>query len=80
MLTIEQAARLTGVANTTLTRAIEAGWLAARRTDGGFRIDPAELQRAYEIRAETPETVTATGAVFNYWLTTRDVVLPAPSR
>jgi excisionase family DNA binding protein len=63
-LTLGQAAKLAGVGKTTLTRAIKSGRLSAeRREDGGYRIDPAELARVYEITLETPETVTATGGV-----------------
>ena len=46
MLTLGQAARLTGTSRTTLTRAIKAGRLSAtRRDDGVYAIDPAELAR-----------------------------------
>jgi hypothetical protein len=58
MVTLGQAARLTGLGKTTLTRAIKAGRLSAsRRDDGSYEIDPAELSRVYSIRTETPETV-----------------------
>jgi hypothetical protein len=58
MLTLGQAARLTGLGKTTLTRAIKAGRLSAsRRDDGSYEIDPAELSRVYSIRTEIPETV-----------------------
>jgi excisionase family DNA binding protein len=58
MLTLGEAARLTGLGKITITRAIKAGRLSAtRRDDGAYRIDPAELSRAYSIRTETPETV-----------------------
>ena len=64
MLTLGQAARLTGTSKTTLTRAIRAGRLSAtRRDDGGYRIDPAELARVYDVTPVTPvtpATVTAT--------------------
>ena len=64
MLTLGQAARLTGTSKTTLTRAIKAGRLSAtRREDGGYSIDPAELARVYEIKPETIETGGATGGV-----------------
>jgi excisionase family DNA binding protein len=64
MLTLGQAARLTGTSKTTLTRAIRAGRLSAtRREDGGYRIDPAELARVYTVTPETPATVTATSDV-----------------
>jgi excisionase family DNA binding protein len=59
MLTLGQAAKLTGLGKTTLTRAIKAGRLSAnRRDDGSYEIDPSELSRVYSIRSETPETVS----------------------
>lgn len=64
MLTLGQAARLTGTSKTTITRAIKAGRLSAiRRDDGSYRIDPAELSRVYEIKPETAVTGDATGDV-----------------
>lgn len=64
MLTLGQAARLTGTSKTTLTRAIKGGRLSAtRRDDGGYQIDPAELARVYTVTPATPETGTATGDV-----------------
>jgi len=64
MLTLGQAARLTGTSKTTITRAIKAGRLSAtRRDDGGYSIDPAELSRVYDIKPETPATGDATGDV-----------------
>ncbi len=59
MLTLGQAARLTGLGKTTITRAIKAGKLSASRRDGGsYEIDPAELSRVYDVRPQTLETVT----------------------
>jgi excisionase family DNA binding protein len=64
MLTLGQAARLTGTSKTTLTRAIKAGRLSAtRREDGGYEIDPAELSRVYAVTPATPETGAETGGV-----------------
>jgi len=61
MLTLGQAARITGKGKTTLVRAIQAGRLSAtRREDGGYAIDPSELSRVYNV---TPEGVSATGDV-----------------
>ena len=61
MLTLGQAARLTGTSKTTLTRAIRAGRLSAtRRDDGTYSIDPAELARVYAVKVETPATGDAT--------------------
>jgi len=60
MLTLGQAARLAGVGKTTLTRAIKAGRLSAtRREDGGYKIDPSELSRVYNVTPETAETGAA---------------------
>jgi excisionase family DNA binding protein len=62
VLTLGQAAKLTGTSKTTLTRAIRAGRLSAiRREDGGYQIDPAELARVYTVTPATPETGAATG-------------------
>lgn len=64
MVTLGQAARLTGTSKTTLTRAIKAGRLSAtRQDDGSYRIDPAELARVYTVTPETPATGGATGTV-----------------
>lgn len=64
VLTLGQAAKLTGTSKTTLTRAIRAGRLSAtRRDDGGYHIDPAELCRVYTVTPATPETGAATGDV-----------------
>jgi hypothetical protein len=63
MLTLGQAARLTGTSKTTLTRAIKGGRLTAtRREDGVYAIDPAELSRVYSVKGETPVTGDATPA------------------
>jgi excisionase family DNA binding protein len=62
MLTLGQAAKLTGLGKTTITRAIKAGRLSAtRREDGSYEIDPAELTRVYSVRPETPETIAQPG-------------------
>src|SRR6476646_5871874 len=61
MLTLGQAARLTGTSKTTLTRAIKSGRLSASRLDdGSYRIDPSELARVFDV---TPATGGATGTV-----------------
>ena len=57
-LSLGQAARLTGLGKTTLTRAIRAGRLSATRTEmGGYSIEPCELARVFPI----PSPVVATG-------------------
>jgi hypothetical protein len=67
VLTLGQAARLTGLGKTTLTRAIKAGRLSAsRREDGSYEIDPAELSRVYSIRTETPETAAQSSHVVHH--------------
>lgn len=49
MFTLGEAAKKVGKSKTTLTRAIDAGRLSARRKDdGSYEIDPAELFRVYE--------------------------------
>ena len=48
MLTLRQAAGLTGKSKSTLTRAIRAGRLSASRdAEGIYVIDPAEVARAF---------------------------------
>jgi len=48
MMSLRQAAELTGKSKSTLTRAIKAGRLSAsRNAEGTYAIDPAELARAY---------------------------------
>ena len=53
-LSLSAAAKITGTSKSTLTRSIKAGRLSAeRRPDGTYRIDPAELVRAYPPRPAT---------------------------
>jgi len=48
MISLRQAAEITGKSKSTLTRAIKAGRLSASRsTEGIYTIDPAELARVY---------------------------------
>lgn len=48
ILTLRQAAELTGKSKSTLTRAIKSGRLSASRDgEGRYAIDPAELARTY---------------------------------
>jgi len=50
-LTLGQAAKLSQVAKSTITRAIDKGHLSvARKVGNSYRIDPAELQRWQETR------------------------------
>lgn len=73
MLTLGQAARLTGTSKTTLTRAIKAGRLSAtRRDDGSYGIDEAELSRVYTVKVETPATGAVTGAAVHQATPERD--------
>lgn len=73
MLTLGQAARLTGTSKTTLTRAIKAGRLSAtRRDDGSYGIDEAELSRVYTVNVETPATGAVTGAAVHHAPPERD--------
>ena len=54
MLTLRQAAELTGKSKSTLTRAIKSGRLSASRSgEGMYAIDPAELARAYPFLEKT---------------------------
>jgi hypothetical protein len=61
ILSLGQAARLTGFGKTTLARAIKAGRLSATRNEtGGYSIDAAELARVFPFPAPTePGTATA---------------------
>ena len=67
MITLGEAARLTGLGKTTVARAIKAGRLSATRTAiGSYEIDPAELARCYPVNTATEATdatVAATGPV-----------------
>ena len=63
-VTLGQAAKLTGLGKTTITRAIKSGRLSATRVDGGgYQIDPAELSRVYPFVApqEATGATAATG-------------------
>jgi hypothetical protein len=52
MLTLAQAAALTGHDRSRLSRAIERGAIAgAWQDDGSWLVDPAELSRLYSTRA-----------------------------
>jgi hypothetical protein len=61
ILSLGQAARLTGFGKTTLARAIKAGRLSATRNEtGSYSIDAAELARVFPFPAPTePGTATA---------------------
>jgi excisionase family DNA binding protein len=59
-LSLGQAAKETGLAKSTLSRAIKSGRLSAHRQDGGgYAIDPAELFRVFPpaSQAHTPSPV-----------------------
>jgi excisionase family DNA binding protein len=57
MLTLGEAARLTGKGKTTLARMIKRGVFSATRTDTGtYMIDAAELARAVPFPAPTAAT------------------------
>jgi hypothetical protein len=67
LLSLGQAAKLTGKSKTTLTRAIQAGRLSAtRRDDGSYQIDPAELCRVYDVRPATHGTVARDSLVVHH--------------
>lgn len=54
-----EAAKLTGVSKSTLTRAVKAGKLSVGRDDSGaYRIAVAELERVYPIRTHQGERRT----------------------
>lgn len=67
ILSLGQAARLTGLGKTTLARAIKAGRLSATRGEtGGYSIDAAELARVFPFPAPTAETGTATAPMVHH--------------
>src|SRR3954447_13625624 len=48
MLNLREAAEMAGTSKSSVFRAIRSGRLSATRTDSGeFRVDPAEVMRAY---------------------------------
>lgn len=80
VLSLSQAAKLTGKSKSTINRAIKAGKLSAtRHEDGTYSIDPAELARTFHLehiegarrRDEDPdrtrllERITALEAMLN---------------
>jgi hypothetical protein len=51
MVSLSEAAKLTGQAKSTIWRGIKSGRLSATRTDTGeFQIDPAELHRVFPVK------------------------------
>lgn len=67
ILTLRQAAELTGKSKSTLMRAIKSGRLSASRNgEGMYAIDPAELTRAYPFvgRPDAPHDAR-NGAPYN---------------
>jgi hypothetical protein len=53
MLTLAQAAAMTGMARSSILRAIKRGALSGtRNADGTWLVDPAELARAFPINAQ----------------------------
>jgi hypothetical protein len=63
-LSIRDAAQLVGKHDTTILRAIDAGKLSAgKNVHGQWEIDPAELQRVYEIVADPGGESQANGAL-----------------
>ena len=63
MFSMGEAARQAGVSKATIHRAIKAGKLsAAKKDDGSYMIDPAELFRAYPL-VKQAKTVAARRSV-----------------
>jgi hypothetical protein len=53
MLTLAQAAAMTGMARSSLLRAIKRGALSgSRNADGSWVVDPAELARSFPVNAQ----------------------------
>lgn len=60
--TLTTAAKASGIGRSTLHRAIKSGRLSARRLDdGSYRIDPAELARAFPPEPSGPSPWDAGG-------------------
>lgn len=61
--TLKQAAEAIGKSKPTVLRAIQAGRISATRspTNGGWLIEPAELQRIYETVREATDETTRNG-------------------
>jgi excisionase family DNA binding protein len=58
MLNLREAAELAGTSKSSVFRAIKSGRLSATRTDTGeFRVDPAEVMRAYPPRSPLAEAL-----------------------
>ena len=58
MLNLREAAELAGTSKSSIFRAIKSGRLSATRTDTGeFRVDPAEVMRAYPPRSSFVEAL-----------------------
>jgi hypothetical protein len=54
-LSLDQAARLTELGKTTITRAIKCSWLSARRKkDGSYEVDPGERPSPRRLNALIP--------------------------
>jgi hypothetical protein len=53
MITLAQASTITGMARSSLLRAVKRGALAGtRQDDGTWLVDPAELSRAFPVNAQ----------------------------
>ena len=63
MLNLREAAELAGTSKSSIFRAIKSGRLSATRTDTGeFRVDPAEVMRAYPPRSSLVEVLRSASA------------------
>lgn len=63
-LSLGQAATAVGVSKSTLSRAIKTGRLSATRNpDGGYSINPAELERVYTFIDPSADATTSGGRV-----------------
>jgi hypothetical protein len=55
MITLAQTAAMTGMARSSILRAIKRGALSGtRQDDGTWLVDPAELARAFPVNAQAP--------------------------
>jgi len=54
LLTLGEAAKLTGKSKPTISKAIKDGRISGQKVDGVFQIEVSELLRVYPAKAETP--------------------------
>lgn len=58
LLTLGEAAKMTGKSKPTISKAIKDGKLTGNKVDGVFQIEVSELLRVYPAKTETQDTET----------------------